>query len=143
MSFLRHARSRINASISIDIYGANGWYRTGARTGQEVELLAPFVDIISPMFYPSHFEQRFLAHPPPELRPYRIYYQGTRRNHIIARGCIIVRPWAQSFFLNVSYDREFYGLEYVRMQLDGARAAGDGGIIYWNNLGRYDEVPLP
>ncbi|MDR2258979.1 MAG: hypothetical protein LBE14_07515, partial [Treponema sp.] len=52
VSFLRHIRSRISAPISIDIYGANGWYRTGARTGQEVELLAPWVDIICPMYYP-------------------------------------------------------------------------------------------
>ncbi|MCL2093474.1 MAG: hypothetical protein FWH12_04685 [Treponema sp.] len=141
LSFLRHARGRINVPISIDIYGANGWYRTGARTGQEVELLAPWVDVICPMYYPSHFEQGFLAQVPPELRPQRIYYQGTRRTWIISRGTVTVRPWAQSFFLNVSYDREFYGPEYVRRQLEGTRGAGNGGITYWNNLGRYDEVP--
>ncbi|MDR2731557.1 MAG: hypothetical protein LBB81_11750, partial [Treponema sp.] len=43
LSFLRHIRTNVKAPISIDIYGANGWYRTGARTGQEVELLAPWV----------------------------------------------------------------------------------------------------
>ena len=141
MSFLRHARSRIQAPISIDIYGANGWYRTGARTGQEVELFVPYVDIICPMYYPSHFEQFFLAHAPPEHRPFRIYYQGTRRTFVISRGRAVIRPWAQAFFLNVSYDRQHYGPVYVQMQLDGVRAAGNGGITYWNNIGRYDEVP--
>ncbi|MDR1212298.1 MAG: hypothetical protein LBK40_08730, partial [Spirochaetaceae bacterium] len=101
LSFLRHVRSRIRAPISIDIYGANGWYRTGARTGQEVELLAPYVDVICPMYYPSHFEQDFLAQDPAELRPYRIYYQGTRRTRFIGRGQVIVRPYVQAFYLNV------------------------------------------
>jgi hypothetical protein len=141
LSFLRHVRRRVKAPISIDIYGANGWYRTGARTGQEVELLAPWVDIISPMYYPSHFEQYFLAQEPAELRPWRIYFQGTLRTSRIGRGQIIVRPWVQAFSLNVSYDRRYYNANYVRYQREGVRAAGDGGLMYWNNSGRYEDIP--
>jgi len=140
-SFLRYARSRIAKPISLDIYGANGWYRTGARTGQEVEVLYKYVDVICPMYYPSHFEQTFLAQNPPEERPYRIYYFGTRRTHIIARGRVIVRPWAQAFYLNVSYDRRYYNSGYVRQQLEGVRSAGRGGLTYWNNIGRYEDIP--
>ncbi|GHV75021.1 hypothetical protein AGMMS49940_23230 [Spirochaetia bacterium] len=142
LSFMRHIRSRVDAPISIDIYGANGWYRTGARTGQEVELLAPYVDVICPMYYPSHFEQDFLAQNPAELRPYRIYYQGTQRTERIGRGQIIVRPYVQAFFLNVSYDRKYYNPDYVRRQIEGVRDAGGNGFIYWNNSGRYDDIPL-
>jgi hypothetical protein len=142
LSFMRHIRARVDAPLSIDIYGANGWYRTGARTGQEVELLAPYVDVICPMYYPSHFEQDFLAQSPAELRPYRIYYQGTRRTERIGRGQIIVRPYAQAFFLNVSYDRQYYNSDYVRRQADGVRDAGANGLTYWNNSGRYDDIPL-
>jgi hypothetical protein len=141
LSFLRHIRSRVKAPISIDIYGANGWYRTGARTGQEVELLAPWVDVICPMYYPSHFEQHFLAQDPPELRPWRIYYQGTLRTARIGRGQVIVRPYVQAFFLNVSYDRRYYNPDYVRRQVEGTRAAGNGGLTYWNNSGRYQDIP--
>jgi hypothetical protein len=143
LSFLRHVRSRITAPISIDIYGANGWYRTGARTGQEVELLAQYVDVISPMYYPSHFEQDFLAQDPPELRPYRIYYLGARRTHLIARGRIIVRPYVQAFFLNVAYDRRYYNADYVLQEVRGVRDAGGFGLTYWNNSGRYDDIPMP
>jgi hypothetical protein len=141
LSFLRHIRLRVKTTISIDIYGANGWYRTGARTGQEVELLAPWVDVICPMYYPSHFEQHFLAQNPPELRPWRIYYHGTLRTARIARGQAIIRPYAQAFFLNVSYDRKYYNPDYVLRQLEGIRAAGSGGLTYWNNGGRYDDIP--
>jgi hypothetical protein len=143
LSFLRHVRSRINAPISIDIYGANGWYRTGARTGQEVELLAPYVDVICPMYYPSHFEQDFLAQTPAELRPYRIYYQGINRAARIARNKIVVRPYVQAFFLNVAYDRTYYNADYVRREIEGVRGAGNSGFTYWNNSGRYDDIPLP
>ncbi|MDR0706957.1 MAG: hypothetical protein LBF60_03640 [Treponema sp.] len=141
LSFLRHVRVRITAPISIDIYGANGWYRTGARTGQEVELLAPYVDVICPMYYPSHFEQTFLAQQPAELRPYRIYYIGTGRTAVIARKQALIRPWAQAFYLNVSYDRRYYNEDYVRRQIEGVNSAGAPGYTYWNNSGRYDDIP--
>jgi hypothetical protein len=140
-SFLRHVRSRLKAPVSVDIYGANGWYRTGARTGQEVELLSPLVDVICPMYYPSHFEQDFLAQDPPEFRPYRIYFQGTQRTLRIARGKIIVRPWIQAFYLNVAYDRQYYNLDYVRREAEGVRDSGRGGLTYWNNSGRYEDIP--
>jgi hypothetical protein len=143
LSFLRHVRSRLDAPISIDIYGANGWYRTGARTGQEVELLARYVDVICPMYYPSHFEQDFLAQTPAELRPYRIYYMGTQRTHLIGRGQVIVRPYVQAFYLNVSYDRRYYNADYVRRQVEGVRDAGGPGFTFWNNSGRYDDIPYP
>jgi len=141
LSFLRHIRPRVKAPISIDIYGANGWYRTGARTGQEVELLAPWVDVICPMYYPSHFEQHFLAQSPSELRPWRIYYQGTLRTARIGRAQVIIRPYVQAFFLNVSYDRRYYNPDYVRRQVEGVREAGTGGLTYWNNSGRYEDIP--
>ncbi|MCL2269920.1 MAG: hypothetical protein FWC24_01120, partial [Treponema sp.] len=141
LSFLRHIRARVKAPISVDIYGANGWYRTGARTGQEVELIAPWVDVICPMYYPSHFEQHFLAQNPPEMRPWRIYYVGTLRTARISRGQNIIRPYVQAFFLNVSYDRRYYNPDYVLRQVEGVRNAGSGGLTYWNNSGRYDDIP--
>ena len=140
MSFLSYARREIKAPISIDIYGANGWYRTGARTGQDVELLSRYVDVICPMFYPSHFEQVFLAQSPAQERPYRIYYYGSYRNAIIARNHVIVRPWAQAFYLNVSYDRAWYNPDYVQRQIFGMRDSINQGYTYWNNSGRYADL---
>lgn len=140
MSFLSYARKEIQAPISIDIYGANGWYRTGARTGQDVELLARYVDVICPMFYPSHFEQSFLAQKPAAERPYRIYYYGSYRNAIIARNHVLVRPWAQAFYLNVSYDRTYYNQDYVQRQIFGVRDSLNQGYTYWNNSGRYGDL---
>lgn len=140
-SFLRYARANVHGPVSIDIYGANGWYRSGARTGQDLELLARYVDVVSPMFYPSHFAQDFLAQEPAELRPWRIYYLGTLRARTIARDRVVIRPYAQSFFLDVAYDRAWYGKRYVELQTLGVRDGANSGLIYWNNVARYDEVP--
>ena len=140
ISFLSYARENIKAPIGIDIYGSNGWYRSGSRTGQDVELLSDFVDVICPMFYPNHFEQNFLAYQPEIERPYRIYYYGTYRNAQIARDKVLIRPWAQAFYLNVSYDRKYYNKDYVRRQIFGVRDSMNNGYMYWNNSGRYSDI---
>ncbi|MGL4981431.1 MAG: putative glycoside hydrolase [Treponemataceae bacterium] len=140
ISFLSYARKNIEAPIGIDIYGANGFYRSGTRTGQDVEMLAQFVDVILPMFYPSHFEQTFYAQNPPEERPFRVYYYGSFRNAVIARNKVIVRPWTQAFYLNVSYDRTYYNEDYVEKQVYGVRDSVNNGYLHWNNSGRYDDL---
>ncbi len=142
LSFLAYARENIDAPVGIDIYGANGWFRTGARTGQDVGLLAPYLDVVSPMFYPSHFEQRFLAQPPAQDRPYRIYEGGGLRTAHFARNRVVVRPWVQAFYLDVSYDRMYYGDGYVKGQIAGVRDSRNEGMLFWNNSGRYQDIPV-
>lgn len=138
VSFLSYARENIKAPIGIDIYGANGWYRSGTRTGQDVEMMAHYVDVIGPMFYPSHFENGFMNYPPAADRTYRIYYYGTYRNTVMARNRVIVRPWVQTFYLNVSYDRQYYNKDYVIKEIFGVRDSVNNGYMHWNNAGNYD-----
>lgn len=140
VSFLSYARKNIESPIGIDIYGANGWYRSGTRTGQDVELMSKYVDVICPMFYPNHFEQSFMAYEPAIERPYRIYYHGTFRNAVMSRNQILVRPWVQAFYLNVSYDRKYYNKDYVKREIFGVRDSKNNGYMYWNNSGRYDDI---
>lgn len=141
-SFLRFARESLDMPIGVDIYGANGWYRSGTRTGQDVEMLCNYADVISPMLYPSHFEQAFLAQAPAELRPYRIYRLGTLRNLAIARDRAIVRPYVQAFYLNVSYDKTYYGPSYVVEEVEGVLDGANQGMTFWNNSGRYADLPV-
>ena len=140
VSFLSYARKNIDAPIGIDIYGANGWYRSGSRTGQDVEMLAKYVDVVSPMFYPSHFEQGFMNYQPYPDRPYRIYFYGTYRTTVIGRNRIVVRPWVQAFNLNVSYDRQYYNSDYVQKEIFGVRDGVNRGYMYWNNQGNYETI---
>lgn len=140
ISFLRYSRENLKAPIGIDIYGANGWYRSGARTGQDVEMLSHYVDVICPMFYPNHFEQNFLDYAPAAERPYRIYYFGGYRNSLLSRNKVLIRPWVQAFYMNVSYDRIYYNKDYVKREIFGVRDSLNMGYMYWNNIGRYDDI---
>lgn len=141
ISFLSYARENIDAPIGIDIYGANGWYRSGTRTGQDAEMLAEYVDVIGPMFYPSHFEQTFLNYAPQADRTYRIYFYGSYRNTIMCKNRAIIRPWVQSFYLNVSYDRLYYDSDYIKKEFFGVRDSIDRGYMCWNNSGDYSTTP--
>jgi len=134
MSFLQYARENLDIPISIDIYGANGFYRTGSRTGQDVEIFKNYVDVICPMFYPSHFSQDFLDFAPYEIRPYRIYYYGSLRNFYIGRKEVVIRPYVQAFKLNVSYDRKYYGngIDYIKNEIKGIEDSINQGYTFWN-----------
>ncbi|MCR4733517.1 MAG: hypothetical protein K5829_00725 [Treponema sp.] len=141
ISFLSYARANIDAPVGIDIYGANGWYRSGTRTGQDAEMLAEYVDVIGPMFYPSHFEQSFLNYAPYAERTYRVYYYGTFRNTVLCRNRAIIRPWIQCFYLNVSYDRKYYDSSYIENEFYGVRDSVNRGYMCWNNSGEYGVTP--
>ncbi|MGP1587496.1 MAG: putative glycoside hydrolase [Treponemataceae bacterium] len=140
ISFLSYAKKNIDAPIGIDIYGANGWYRSSARTGQDVEMMSKYVDVVCPMFYPNHFEQDFLTYSPEIERPYRIYNLGTYRNYIMGRGKILIRPWVQAFFMKVSYDIKYYNKDYVLREIYGVKDSLNQGYLYWNNAGRYTDI---
>jgi hypothetical protein len=138
ISFLRYARENINGSISIDIYGANGWLRTSSRTGQDVEMLSQYVDVIAPMYYPSHFAKNFLNYPPYEDRPYRIYYKGSLRNYYIARREVVIRPYVQAFMLTLNnYDKEYYGSDYINKEILGVKNSINMGFTFWNSSTKY------
>ncbi|MBQ0052282.1 MAG: hypothetical protein KBT11_09520 [Treponema sp.] len=139
-SFLSYARENIDAPIGIDIYGANGWHRSGTRTGQDVEMFAEYVDVVCPMFYPSHFGNSDFNYEPVSERPYRIYYYGTYRNTVIGRNKLVIRPWVQAFYLNVPYDRKWYNKNYVTQQVYGVRDSVNRGYMYWNGVCRYDDI---
>jgi hypothetical protein len=52
-----------------------------------------------------------------------------------------VRAWVQAFYIPVSYDRKYYNENYVRLEVKGVKDAGFPGLTYWNNSGRYTDIP--
>jgi len=138
MSFLKYARKRIDAPISLDIYGGNGWFRSGTFTGQDVETLKDYVNVICPMFYPSHFPADFLREKPEKLRTWRIYFYGTFRNWIFTDKKAIIRPYVQVFKLPLKYDKIYYGPKYIRNEIRGIKEALGEGESFWNAGGKYN-----
>jgi len=135
-SFLSKARNALELPIGIDVYGFNAWYRT-VYLGQDVEELARYVDVISPMLYPSHFPRSFYG----ELEYLDwaefLYRDGSARSTEIT-GDALIRPYIQAFLIGseLQFSTPYYR-EYLLRQLQGAREGGASGFTLWNASGRY------
>jgi len=141
-SFLSMARERITVPISTDLYGFNAWFRMGNWIGQNIEALCDYVDVICPMFYPSHFPQEFQNGMTFLDRAEYIYREGTRRAQSIAGGRALVRPYVQAFLIGgeTKFEEPVYS-EYLFRQLTGARDSS--GFTLWNASNRYYMVTKP
>jgi len=134
--------------LSADLFGIMAWGRTAdlALTGQHVPSLAPYLDVICPMIYPSHFGPGFDGLDNPGDHPETMIAEGVRRFREQAGPGTPVRPWLQAF----SWRVRDYDAGYVRAQIDAAAAAGAAGWCLWNPAGRYEvavaglqAAPLP
>ena len=143
-SFFRLVRERVHIPISTDLYGFNSYYRMGNWIGQNIEMLADYVDVICPMYYPSHFPRNFMKNTPYLDRAEDIYYEGTLRAAEIVSGRSLIRPYVQAFLLPAEYymEEDVYQ-EYLLKQLRGCRDADSSGWTLWNMSNNYYMVPEP
>ena len=137
-SFLIRVREEIHIPISTDLYGFNSWYRMGNWIGQSIDLLADYVDIICPMFYPSHFPPGFLDNLEYLERAEIIYREGSNRASAIVGGRAVIRPYVQAFLLPSEYymEKPEY-TKYLRLQVKGTLESSASGFLLWNNSNRY------
>lgn len=138
-SFLRKARAKIDLPISTDLYGFNCWYRMNHWTGQDLEIFSQYIDVVCPMFYPSHFPSNFMKGYTYAERASQIYFEGTARSHNIAEQRLLVRPYVQAFLLgNESKMTAPSYTNYLNKQIEGIFKSGEGsGYLLWNNSNNY------
>lgn len=139
--FLKRAHQAIagrNARLSIDIFGVVAWGKTVDinSTGQRIELLARHCDVISPMLYPSHFNDDFDGYARPGDNPYYFIYNGCQKVLNLAGKKAIVRPWLQAFRWRVSH----YNSQYIKTQIKATDDSGAKGYLFWNAANDYDTV---
>jgi hypothetical protein len=137
-SFLALARASVHIPISTDLYGYSTWHRMGNWIGQSIDMLADYVDVICPMFYPSHFPRDFLKGEPYLERARRIYQEGTARANTIVGDRSLIRPYIQAFLIGgeLSMGVPEYST-YLVNQIQGALAAPCSGFTLWNASNRY------
>ncbi len=137
-SFLRKAREIITVPISTDLYGFNSWHRMGNWNGQNIEMVCDYVDVIAPMFYPSHFPKGFLRKLSYLERARQIYEEGTARALNITRNRSIIRPYIQAFLIGAEGEMSEtqYG-DYLKKQLEGTLKAPSSGYTLWNAANDY------
>ncbi len=127
----------LGVKIGIDVFGVVAWnneYDSGS-TGQRIEKLAPFIDVVYPMIYPSHFGPGFAGYKSPGDAPYYFVDESLKLfNKLVADYPVIVRPWLQAFPYRVSR----YNEDYVHQQVVAAHDEGVNTFSLWNAGNNYD-----
>jgi hypothetical protein len=152
--FLAQAQNELapyKVLLSIDVFGIIAWGRSEdiEMTGQKIEDLARYCDVVSPMIYPSHFHRPFQGIANPNDQPYLLVSETSERfARFLTNSQATLRPWIQAFPLGTNNFDEDYVLEQLRA-LDGSRArgwllwsAGNKYDVAWKALAKWEDVPL-
>lgn len=133
--FLVEARRRLvpyNVFLSADVFGYVCWNRNDTMIGQRIEELAPLLDYVSPMLYPSSFQFGIPGYRNPVTHPYEIVHlsleEARRRTGLPATR---FRPWLQAF-RDYAFDRRPFGGAEIRTEISAAEAFGSDGWMLWN-----------
>ena len=121
------------AFVSLDVFGLNVWldHPRDNGIGQRIDDVAPHLDYISPMLYPSLFGPGNLGLEEPALHPYEVVYRSVVKTK--KRTDTLVRPWLQHYSLGgIIYDT----VELLE-QKKAAEDAGSCGWLFWNAGGKY------
>jgi hypothetical protein len=134
MVWMREALEPYDVFLSADVFGLTLVVdpESGMGIGQRVIDIAPHVDYLCPMVYPSTFIPGNLGMANPILHPYEVVAESVSRG--MALTSTLIRPWLQAYSL---YGVE-YGLEEQRVQRQAAEEVGACGWTFWNAGGRYD-----
>jgi peptidoglycan/xylan/chitin deacetylase (PgdA/CDA1 family) len=150
-SFLGRAKQALapyNAKVSADTFGYTAWMTDDMGIGQVVEDVAPNLDVLSPMLYPSTFANG-LPNDGGVYRnavafPYEILHKSTQRAVARAKSVnpsLEIRPWIQDF-QDYAFDERIYTADEIRAQMDGAREAGGRGWLLWDPAVKYTRAAL-
>ena len=139
-AFLKKAYAELHPTgvlLSLDVFGVMAWQRQVdlAHTGQDIVGMAHYCDVLSPMIYPSHFfGMDNIPHPGDE--PAHFIGESMDRFELITKGSgVVIRPWLQAFH----WRTKTYSPEYIKIQVETARAKGGIGFLFWNAANDYSK----
>jgi hypothetical protein len=138
-AFLRYANRRLapyGVRVSAAVFGLSAARDLGI--GQLPRKMAPYLDTVYAMTYPSLFGAGELGLADPSTAPGATVARALRKFQIALRGrSVLLVPWVQDFSFTVPY-----GIEQVQAQIDAARISGAKGYMLWNAEGLYTDGAL-
>jgi hypothetical protein len=144
-AFLERARKQIGAQgafVGADIFGYTAFNANDTDIGQRIEELAPHVDFLCPMVYPSGYHLGIPGYRNPVLNPYHVVYESVRLIRQRAGSAPVqVRPWLQDF-KDYAFDKRIFGVPEIKAQIKGADEAGGLGYMLWNPKNDYTGAAL-
>ncbi len=131
-----HTKSH-GVALSLDVFGVVAWRdaRDMDATGQDVRMLAPHIEALSPMVYPSHFATGFNGYEKPGDHA-DVVAIGTKKalEEVKAVGAnVVIRSWVQAF----PWHTTSFGSQYIADQIAEAKKGGGVGWLAWNSGGEY------
>ncbi len=133
--FLSAARKRLepyNVPIAADLFGYTLWNTDDTKIGQRLEDMAPVLDYISPMLYPSAFQFGIPGYADPVAHPYEIASLSLRlAQQRTGLSATHFRPWLQAF-RDYAFGHSHYGGEQIAAQIRAAEEFGSNGWMLWN-----------
>ncbi|HEX5711310.1 MAG TPA: putative glycoside hydrolase [Sulfuricurvum sp.] len=143
--FLETAREQLtpyNVFVSADIFGYVSWHDADIEIGQRVDALAPYVDYLSPMLYPSGFNAGIPGFSNPVQANYEIVKHSLDKALLKSGNSpLCYRPWLQAF-KDYAFDRRVYGEKEIRDQIKASDDFGSCGWILWNPRNVYTGAGL-
>ncbi len=143
--FLSEAGRRLapyNVFVSADIFGYVSWNLNDTLIGQKIEKLAPCVDYLSLMLYPSGFQFGIPGYRNPVAHPREIVSLSLKRaRERTGITSVRFRPWLQAF-RDYAFDRRYFYGPGIREQINAAEEFGSGGWMLWNPRNVYTDAGL-
>ena len=138
-SFLKLAKQRLrkyNVSLAADVFGAVAWqlYKDQEALGQDFRQMAQYLDVISPMLYPSHFHNGYDNFANPGEHPYYFLSTGLKKTQELLSGeTVAIVPWLQGFNLKSPN----FGPSYILEQIKACEDNGIRRFLIWNARNDY------
>lgn len=124
-----------NSLLAVDIFGLTMWDDGDGGIGQNFAAIAPLVDIVCPMIYPSHFYPGDLGLDIPNNHPYEVIYSSLVNGAAkVPDEAYKLRPWLQDFSYGEGID---YGDAEVAAQIKAADDFGGNGWLLWSPSNEY------
>ena len=140
VGFLAKARRELGPTgvfLAADLFGYTAFNPNDTDIGQRIEELAPLLDYICPMVYPSGYHLGIPGYRNPVTHPYEIVRESVRLIRQRSQHTNVqVRPWLQDF-RDYAFDRRVFGAREVRAQMRGAAEGGAIGWMLWNPRNDY------
>ncbi len=140
VGFLSRARRELGAMgafVAADIFGYTAFNESDTDIGQRIEDLAPHLDYICPMVYPSGYHLGIPGYRNPVQHPYEVVRESVRlirKRSTPSPGRI--RPWLQDF-RDYAFGRRIFGASEIQAQIRGADEGGATGWMLWNPRNTY------
>ena len=141
LEFLRQTLKPRGIRVTADVFGLTATDTTDMGIGQKWEMFVDQVDVVLPMFYPSHFARGTYGIRNPNAHPYETIDHALK--DVIARTDSVpnaarIIPWYQDFTLGSPH----YHAEQIRAQKKAGYDNGFQSWILWNPKSNYTLAAL-